>query len=238
MDQLAMDLSLEKGASSWLTTLPLKEHGFSLHKTAFRDALALRYGGFRQTSLQTMHAASLLKETCHNVAVEPSLQPITGEILRGASANIQDGARLDIKANGFWGGNYESVFFDVRVFNPFALSNRHSSVSAAYRHHENQKKRQYEQRVREVEHSSFTPLVFSLTGGVGPAASVFYKRFTLMLSEPTYCTTINWLRCRLGFSLLQSSIMCLRGARSVTQTLNTHVAAAVDLTITDSRLSV
>ena len=42
--QLAMDLSREKGASSWLTVLPLEEHGFTLHKQAFRDAIALRYG--------------------------------------------------------------------------------------------------------------------------------------------------------------------------------------------------
>ena len=34
----------EKGASSWLTTLPISEHGFALHKGAFCDALALRYG--------------------------------------------------------------------------------------------------------------------------------------------------------------------------------------------------
>ena len=33
----------EKGASSWLTALPLEEYGFSLHKSAFRDAVALRY---------------------------------------------------------------------------------------------------------------------------------------------------------------------------------------------------
>ena len=42
--QRAMDLSQEKGASNWLTTLPVEEFGFHLHKGAFRDALALRYG--------------------------------------------------------------------------------------------------------------------------------------------------------------------------------------------------
>ena len=40
----AVDLAQEKGASSWLTSLPLDEFGFSLSKWAFRDALALRYG--------------------------------------------------------------------------------------------------------------------------------------------------------------------------------------------------
>ena len=42
--QRAVTLAREKGASTWLTTLPLTEHGFTLHKSAFHDALALRYG--------------------------------------------------------------------------------------------------------------------------------------------------------------------------------------------------
>ena len=40
----AVDLATEKGASSWLTTLPINEHGFALHKVAFHDAITLRYG--------------------------------------------------------------------------------------------------------------------------------------------------------------------------------------------------
>ena len=40
----AMTLAKEKGASSWLTPLPIEEHGFELHKSAFHDAIALRYG--------------------------------------------------------------------------------------------------------------------------------------------------------------------------------------------------
>ena len=42
--QRALNASSEKGASSWLSTLPIEEHGFALHKGAFRDALCLRYG--------------------------------------------------------------------------------------------------------------------------------------------------------------------------------------------------
>ena len=34
----------ETGASSWLTVVPMKAHGFALHKGDFRDAIALRYG--------------------------------------------------------------------------------------------------------------------------------------------------------------------------------------------------
>ena len=39
--QQAVALAQEKGAGAWLNTLPIKEHGFTLHKGAFRDALAL-----------------------------------------------------------------------------------------------------------------------------------------------------------------------------------------------------
>ena len=39
----AMDLAQERGASTWLTTQPIQEFGFTLHKSAFQVALALRY---------------------------------------------------------------------------------------------------------------------------------------------------------------------------------------------------
>ena len=38
-----LELISEKGASCWLTSLPLKEYGFLLNKQEFQDALALRY---------------------------------------------------------------------------------------------------------------------------------------------------------------------------------------------------
>ena len=39
-----MLLNKEKGAGSWLTALPLKDHGYCLNKQEFRDAVSLRYG--------------------------------------------------------------------------------------------------------------------------------------------------------------------------------------------------
>ncbi len=166
----SMTLAQEKGASTWLTSLPIEEYGFALHKGAFRDALALRYswqplrapadcpcgskftiehslscpkGGFptiRHNEVRDI-TANLLSEVCTDVCIEPNLQPVTGEALNGLSSNTQDGARLDIAANGFWGGTYERTFFDVRIFNPHAPSNR---STRCYRKHEIEKKRQYE----------------------------------------------------------------------------------------------
>jgi len=85
-----------------------------------------------------------------------------GETPSHRTSNIEDGARLDVSAQGFWGDRHERAFFDVHVFNPLAPSNCWASLNATYRRHEIIKKRSYEQRVREVQHGSFTLLVFSL----------------------------------------------------------------------------
>ena len=66
---------------------------------------------------------------CHGVGTEPSLQPVTGEPLTRRSANREDGARLDIVAENFWGRDQQRVFFDIRVFNPLALSYHNTSLS-------------------------------------------------------------------------------------------------------------
>ena len=161
--------------------------------------------------------ASLLTEVCHGVSTEPHLQPMTGEAMTHRSANVEDGARLDVAVQGFWGGRFEKAFLDIRIFNPSARSNRQAPLQSVYRRHELEKKRQYEQRIREVEHATFTPLVLSSTGGMGKAASVFYKRLASMISEKRdvpYSKTMGWLRCRLSFALLRCSIMCIRGSRS------------------------
>ena len=241
-----VNLAAEKGASSWLAALPIDEHGFHLHKSAFRDAICLRYGwtpehlpekcicgshfsvehaltcshgGFRFLRHNEIRdlTAKLLMEVCPNVKTEPELQPLTGENLTYTSANRQDSARLDVRAQGFWGEQRQDAFSDVRVFNPHAPSNRHSSLEACYRKHEKEKRRSYDQRIREIERGSFAPLVFSATGGMGPAAQIVYKRLASMISEKSsqsYSTTMGWIRCRLSFSLLRSAIMCIRGSRS------------------------
>ena len=59
--------------------------------------------------------AGLLTEACHEVEVEPHLQPVTGEKFILTSSNTEDGARLDISANGFWGGRCEKTYIDVKV---------------------------------------------------------------------------------------------------------------------------
>ena len=61
---------------------------------------------------------------------------------------LEDDARVDIRAAGFWGCRHHRSFFDVRVFNDLADSNQSSSLAATFRKHEGVKRRAYEERVR------------------------------------------------------------------------------------------
>ena len=50
---------------------------------------------------------------------------------------------------------------------------------------------------------------------MAPAATVCLKRLASMLSdkcEESYLTVMGWLRCAISFSLLRSSLACLRGS--------------------------
>ena len=105
--QKAIVLAQESGASSWLSTLPLNEYKFCLHKRALHDALALRYGwplsnipshcacgalfsvehelscpkgGFtilRHNEIRDL-TANVLSEVCHNVNVDQPCIPCPG----------------------------------------------------------------------------------------------------------------------------------------------------------------
>ena len=57
----------------------------------------------RRVPTSKIVTADLMSEVCHNVCVEPTLQPITGEALSGTSATTEDCARIDVAASGFWG---------------------------------------------------------------------------------------------------------------------------------------
>ena len=124
----------------------------------------------------------------------------------------------DIRAKGLWTNTWRDTFVDVRVFHPDCPSYLSTAVPALYKRFEKEKKRQYGQRVREVELGSFTPIVFSATGGMGAEAQTFYKRLAGQLSikkNMPFHLTMKWLRTHLSVILLRSSLMCLRGSRSI-----------------------
>ena len=71
--------------------------------------------------------------------------------------------RLCIAVDGFWGASKERAYLDLRVSNPFALSNNVSLCLQGTKLRGMEKDSSYGERVREVEHASFTPLVLSAT---------------------------------------------------------------------------
>ena len=118
----------EKVDSSWLTVLPIEEHGFTLTKNEFRDAILLRYNkvltgmpsqfpcGQNYDVTHAMNCkkgvfiimrhnnvrgfeVNLLKTTLNNVEIEPKLQKIDNEGLNGLAG---DDARPDMRARGVW----------------------------------------------------------------------------------------------------------------------------------------
>ena len=185
----------------------LRSSGLPYTKRAFQDALALRYDWQPLQSPSTCgcgtrcsieHALS-----CH----KRGFPSIRNNEIRDLTANLLTEVCSDVRIEP----DLQPLIY------PHAASSRQTSVATCYRKHEAMKKRAYEQRIREVEHSSFTPLVLSATGGMAVEATTFYKRLAACLAdkwEQPYSSTLAWLRCRLTFSLLRSAIQCIRGACS------------------------
>ena len=179
--------------------------------------MVCRRGGFiiqRHNKLCDLEA-DLLNTVCHDAQVEPVLQEITGELLTRGTNPAQD-AWLDVHARGFWDGQC-SAFFDVRVFHPNAESYKDLNIQQIYRKHEYEKKRPYANRVLEVERGTFTPLLFTTTGGMADECKRFHSRLAELISikkGEEYSTTISWIRSKVSFALLRSALLCLRGSRT------------------------
>ena len=138
--KLTGNLLSQKGASNWLSVLPLTTFSFSLNKSENKDRIHLRYGweppniphtcpcGQPFTLAQSLHCpkgvyphlrhneirdifATLLREVCHVVEIERKLQSLKGESFQNKTTTTEDEARLDIKANGLCGGRFSRTFF-------------------------------------------------------------------------------------------------------------------------------
>ena len=68
----------------------------------------------------------------------------------------------------------------------------------------------------KVEQGTFTPLVFSSSGGMAPECRVFFKRLSSLISEKrkeAYSVVASWVKTKLSFALLRSAVLCIRGTR-------------------------
>ena len=130
------------------------------------------------------------------------------------------------------------AYFYVKVFNPFASTYASSPLAQCYRRTEHDKKRMYDERIGEVENGTFSPLIFSSSVGMGPSATVVFKRLVSLISEKRgyfYCHVLYWIRVKLCYSLLRSAVMCLRGCRSSYHRCNL-TDPSIDLACAESRV--
>ena len=159
--------------------------------------------------------AELLREVCQDVRIEPALLPIVNENLLAATTNQTENARLDVSAIGVYGPQ-EKTFLDIRVMHPNCPSYVNKSVTKVYEEHEKAKKREYNERVIQVEKGSFTPIVFSTFGGMGKETERYHRRLAQLVANKrgeTYSSVMNFIRTRLRFCLLRSVLTSIRGVR-------------------------
>ena len=241
--QRILELSQEKGSGAWLSALPIQSLGYTLNKQEFRDSVCLRYGwnipntpsycqckaennldhalncklggyvGMRHNRVRDLEA-SLMKEVCHDVQIEPELLPIArdGPPRRGITA---EKARLDVAGVGVWGA-YEKTYLDIRIMHPNSPTYVNKPIQDVYALHEQEKKRNYNERVLQVERGSFTPIVGSTFGGWGKEAERHHKRIATLIAlkkNEEYADVIGHIRTRLRFSLLKSILTAVRGVR-------------------------
>ena len=85
---------------------------------------------------------------------------------------------------------------------PNADSYRDLTPKQIYKKHENEKKRQYAERVMEIEQGTFTPLVLTTTELIANTKG------------ESYSSAISWIRAKLSFAIVRFAIIFLRSSRS------------------------
>ena len=82
-----------------------------------------------------------------------------------------------------------------RDLHPNVDSYRDLTPKQIYKKHENEKKRQYAERVMEVEQGTFTPLVFTTTARMGK----YHSRLAELMANKkgeSYSCAISWIRAK------------------------------------------
>ena len=89
--------------------------------------------------------------------------------------------------------------------------------------HEQQKKRAYNHRVMEVEHGTFTPLIFTIHGTTSTECTILHNNLAEKIANKTgeeYSKVLTLIRCKLSFLILRAALLCLRGSRTVNNQLS------------------
>jgi len=108
-----------------------------------------------------------------DVQYEPTLLPINENAFE-RKVNTADIARLDISARGLWNSR-EKPFFDIWITYPTSQSYSGKSLAEIYQQHEKEKDK-FNQRLSDIEKSSFNPLVFTTSAGIAPESTKDWQK--------------------------------------------------------------
>ena len=99
---------------------------------------------------------------------------------------------------------------------PNADSYRDLTPKQIYKKHENEKKRQYAERVIKIEQRLFTPLVFTTKDGMADCVKYHGRRGELIANKKgeSCSSAISWIRAKVSFAIVRSAILSLRCSRS------------------------
>ena len=161
--------------------------------------------------------ANIMQEACTDVKIEPILLPINPKSYK-SQTNCKKQAKLDISARGL-NSPFEKTFYDVRVTHPFCDTNITVELPELYNKNEDENIKLYDERVRNSEKSSFTPLVFSTTEDMGPMCHEMINRLAQRIADKRTerkAHVTNFIRTPLRFSLLRSTLIAIRGEHGKT----------------------
>ena len=102
------------------------------------------------------------------------------------------------------------------------------AITKDYKLHEVRKMKKYNNRIIQVEKGTFTPLIYSTSGGWGPQATRYHKRLAEKLSQKRgeeYAAIMCYMRTRIRFSILRSTLIAVRGERGRRQQSTQPVGA-------------
>ena len=88
-------------------------------------------------------------------------------------------------------------------------------------------------RVNEIEHGTFTQLIFSCSGGMSQVCLYFYKQLALKLPKKrNICVSeaVCFIPTNMNISFVKSLVLCIRDSRTVEYYENSIADAEIVLT--------
>jgi hypothetical protein len=228
-----------RGGSSWLSFIPLDELRMGLDRQTFRDAIALRMGlpfpdplpshcpscgvpfdvdhalrckkggWVSRRHLEVIRAWKfyLTKGGYYSLREEPFLRPLPAGVVARAGTTLELDARADLIARGEGGRDW---YFDIAIIDSFAA--RHACVSSlkALTAYELKKIKKYFDRVAPL--GGFIPLICTVYGTLGPAASQFAHRVAHGVDpdREESSAVVDLHSAVLQASIIKATSLCLR----------------------------